>query len=187
MFHFQILHQSGSKNVVADALSRRPRVNAISTAYHQEFTELPTLYSTDPDFSTVWEQLQSGQTVSPYSLREGYLYHNQAICVAQPLRRKVMEEVHASPYAGHRGILTTTEALERYFFWPTLRADIEQYVRECLVCQKVKYDRHKPPGQLQPLPIPDGLWESIAMDFIMDLPRTQADNDAYMDDCGQIQ
>ena len=59
-----------------------------------------------------------------------------------------MEEVHALHYAGHRGIVATTNALKRYFFWPTLRADIEKCIRECIVCQKVKYDRHKVYGKL---------------------------------------
>ena len=89
-----------------------------------------------------------------------------------------MDEAHASPYAGHRGIMPTTQALERYFYWPNLQTDIEKYVRECMICQKVKYDRHKTPGLLQPLPIPEAPWESIAMDFITDLPRTQYGNDA---------
>ncbi|MCO5549002.1 hypothetical protein L7F22_002468 [Adiantum nelumboides] len=41
----------------------------------------------------------------------------------------------------------------------------------------VKFDGQKAPGLLQPLPIPDKPWESIAMDFILDLPRTQTSND----------
>ncbi|MCO5547318.1 hypothetical protein L7F22_000766 [Adiantum nelumboides] len=43
--------------------------------------------------------------------------------------------------------------------------------------KKVKFDRQKAPGLLQPLPIPDKPWESIAMDFIFDLSRTQTGND----------
>ncbi|MCO5609155.1 hypothetical protein L7F22_063377 [Adiantum nelumboides] len=35
----------------------------------------------------------------------------------------------------------------------------------------------KAPGLLQPLPIPDKPWESIAMHFIFDLPRTPTGND----------
>ncbi|MCO5548142.1 hypothetical protein L7F22_001600 [Adiantum nelumboides] len=46
-----------------------------------------------------------------------------------------------------------------------------------LVSDLVKFDRHKAPGLLQPLPIPDKPWESIAMDFIFDLPRTPTGND----------
>ena len=162
----------------ADALSRRPRVNAVSTVHHDEFSALPSLYKYDNDFKEVWADLNQAKAVSPYSLKDGFLYHQQAICVAQPLRQKVMDEAHASPYAGHRGIMPTTQALERYFYWPSMRTDIERYVRECLICQKVKYDRHKTPGLLQPLPIPEAPWESIAMDFITDLPRTQYGNDA---------
>ncbi|MCO5608753.1 hypothetical protein L7F22_062968 [Adiantum nelumboides] len=41
----------------------------------------------------------------------------------------------------------------------------------------VKFERQKAPGLLQPLPIPDKPWESIARDFIFDLPRTPTRND----------
>ncbi|MCO5579273.1 hypothetical protein L7F22_033127 [Adiantum nelumboides] len=87
-------------------------------------------------------------------------------------------EAHDSPYAGHRGISATINALERFFYKPTLRTDIDRYVRECLVCQKVKYDRHKVYGKLQPLPVPNTPWESTAMDFITDLPKSKTGNDA---------
>ncbi|MCO5580452.1 hypothetical protein L7F22_034320 [Adiantum nelumboides] len=93
------------------------------------------------------------------------------------LRPKVLIECHAPPYAGHRGIDATVKAVDTFFYWPTLRRDVDVFVRSCLVCQKVKFDRQKAPGLLQPLPIPDKPWESIAMDFIFDLPRTPTGND----------
>ncbi|MCO5595405.1 hypothetical protein L7F22_049447 [Adiantum nelumboides] len=163
---------------IADALSRRPKINAITTIYHEELETLYEKYPLDPDFAQIWNDLQAGQTVAPYSIKDDTLYHRHAICIVAPLRYKVMQEAHDSPYAGHRGISATTNALERYFYWPTLRADIEKYVRECLVCQKVKHDRHKVYGKLKPLPVPDKPWESIAMDFITDLPRSKNGNDA---------
>ena len=109
------MHTPRQKNVIADALSRRPRVNSVTTAHHEEFSALPILYEQDDDFQQVWQNLQQGIPSHPFSLRDGFLYHNQAICVAKPLQIKVMDEAHASPYAGHRGIMPTTQALERYF------------------------------------------------------------------------
>ena len=64
MFHFQILHTYGNTNVVADALSRRPRVNALTTIYHEELESLSELYPQDPDFSEIW-----------YSIGDDTLYH----------------------------------------------------------------------------------------------------------------
>ncbi|MCO5547930.1 hypothetical protein L7F22_001385 [Adiantum nelumboides] len=60
-----------------------------------------------------------------------------------------MTESHSPPYAGHRGIDSMIKALEMYFFWPSLRKDTESFVRSCLICQRVKYDRGKAYGLLQ--------------------------------------
>ncbi|MCO5614770.1 hypothetical protein L7F22_069054 [Adiantum nelumboides] len=97
--------------------------------------------------------------------------------VSRLLRQKVMKESHSPPYAGHRGIDLTIKALDMYFFWPSLRKDTESFVRSCLVCHLVKYDRGKAYELLQPLPIPTAPWESIAMDFIFGLPKTSSENE----------
>ena len=70
MFHIQILHTSRNKNLVADALSRRPRVNALTTIYHEELESLSELYPQDPDFSEVWKELKEGVARPPYSIRD---------------------------------------------------------------------------------------------------------------------
>ncbi|MCO5546933.1 hypothetical protein L7F22_000372 [Adiantum nelumboides] len=176
-FHFQIVHVQGQKNVVADALSQKLLVQAISAIHHSSFEDMVDQYATDTDFADIFTRIRDGEIVAGYSIREGYLMRKTMLCVTQSLREKVMTECHCPPYTGHRGIATTMKGVERYFYWPRLKKDVEEFVRSCLVCQKVKFDRHKEQGLLQPLPIPTRPWESIAMDFIFDLPRTQSGHD----------
>ncbi|MCO5571313.1 hypothetical protein L7F22_025051 [Adiantum nelumboides] len=92
------------------------------------------------------------------------------------LRDKVMQESHEPPYADHRSAQPTIQAMELYFYWPTMRQDVSDYISKCLTCQKVKYDRHKAFGLLQPLPIPERPWESITMDFVFGLPKSSQGN-----------
>lgn len=54
-----------------------------------------------------------------------------------------------------------------------MRNDISRFVRECAICQQAKVDHMLPAGLLQPLPIPQQIWEDIAMDFIVKLPPSQ--------------
>jgi transposase InsO family protein len=56
---------------------------------------------------------------------------------------------------------------------------IAKYVATCDVCQRMKAPRHKPYGQLVPLPQPDKLWQDIAMDFIVGLPPAVRRRKAY--------
>ncbi|MCO5556851.1 hypothetical protein L7F22_010405 [Adiantum nelumboides] len=60
MFHFQIVHVEG-KNVVANALSRKPQISAVSIPYHHELDDMREQYENDEDFARVFEQLIDGQ------------------------------------------------------------------------------------------------------------------------------
>ena len=99
------------------------------------------------------------------------------LCVIEQLKQKVMTESHSLLYARDRGIDASIKAVEYYFYWPSLRKDVENFVKTCITCQKVKYDRQKIVGLLQPSPIPDRPWQSIAMNFIFDLPRIPTRHD----------
>ncbi|MCO5608666.1 hypothetical protein L7F22_062880 [Adiantum nelumboides] len=129
-------------------------------------------YAIDPDFKDVISAIALGKKEEPFTLEDGYLLHGNRLCITHSLREKVMYESHAPPYAGHRGIQSTLRAIETYFYWPTMKRDILDYVSKCVVCQKTKFDRGKQPGLLQPLPIPNSPWESISMDFIFGLPKS---------------
>lgn len=48
--------------------------------------------------------------------------------------------------------------------------EVHNYVRNCSVFRKNKYENMAKPGLLHPLPVPQGVWESISIDFIEGLP-----------------
>lgn len=50
MFQFQIVHVDGKKNVVADALSRKPQVSAVSIVFHDDIEAMKDEYAQDQEF-----------------------------------------------------------------------------------------------------------------------------------------
>ena len=54
-------------------------------------------------------------------------------------RRKVLEEYHDSPDSGgHDGIWRTYMKLSKRFQWSSMRSDVKDYVKSCVLCQKNK-------------------------------------------------
>ncbi|RDX71802.1 hypothetical protein CR513_48793, partial [Mucuna pruriens] len=63
--------------------------------------------------------------------------------------------------------------LKKMFWWPSMKKEVVEFVYACLVCQKAKIEHKKSSGLLQPLHIPKLKWDSIFMDFVLGLPKTQ--------------
>lgn len=83
-----------------------------------------------------------------------------------------MHWVHTSSTGGHPGRYATLKKLQGLFYWKGLIKDVQNYIRNCTICQACKYDTAASPGLLQPLPIPTTVWQDIAMDFIEGLPKS---------------
>lgn len=88
------------------------------------------------------------------------------------LRNRLIRLHHDAPYAAHRGITKTLELIERLFWWPGSRHDVETYVRTCNLCQRMNTSNQKKAGLLQPLQVPAGPWRSVSMDLITGLPKS---------------
>ncbi len=96
------------------------------------------------------------------------------------LRQRIIAEHHDSPHAGHRGVLKTTELVERHFAWATLRGDVQVFVDSCDACQRHKASTQRAAGLLQPLPVPSRPWESVGCDLWVKLPPTPTGHDSVL-------
>lgn len=90
-----------------------------------------------------------------------------------PLRQKLMFEFHCTAIGGHAGIARTYHHVASNIFWKQMRKDIKVFVAACQICQQMKNSNLHPTGLLQPLPIPNQVFEDIAMDFITCLPSSK--------------
>ncbi|GLB39299.1 putative retrotransposable element tf2 155 kda protein type 1-like [Lyophyllum shimeji] len=87
------------------------------------------------------------------------------------LRRRIVEQHHDSRVAGHPGCWKTLELVSRSYWWPQMSRYIGSYTSTCDLCQRTKVQRQLPMGQLHPLPIPEGRWSVVSVDFIVELPE----------------
>jgi hypothetical protein len=107
-------------------------------------------------------------------MKEGLLCWNDKIVVPnnQNIINQILKEFHNSHIGGHAGITRTLARIRAQFYWKNMREDIRAYVSQCVICQQAKSINTMPAGLLQPLPIPNQVWEDVAMDFITGLPNS---------------
>nr|GEW21989.1 retrotransposable element Tf2 [Tanacetum cinerariifolium] len=114
--------------------------------------------------------------VPPYGLifkkRDGVWFRDGAILLSpsSPLLPTILDLGHLSPEGCHFGLHKTVAKIRTNFWWVGLKASVKTYLKECQICQRFKSDSMQPTGLLQPLPIPERVWEDISMDFIEGLP-----------------
>jgi hypothetical protein len=53
-----------------------------------------------------------------------------------------------------------------------MKIAVADFIKQCSICQHAKHLNQSPAGLLQPLPIPEGIWMDISMDFIEGLPKS---------------
>src|ERR1700761_3855867 len=117
---------------------------------------------------------------SEWSIENGLLYYRGKIYVpGSELRRQILTLCHDSKLAGHPGRWKTLELVSRNYWWPQMSRYIGKYVSTCDMCLRTKSIRQPPTGELHPLPIPDASWDTISVDFIVELPESNG-KDAIM-------
>uniref|UniRef100_A0A8C5QSG8 Gypsy retrotransposon integrase-like protein 1 n=1 Tax=Leptobrachium leishanense TaxID=445787 RepID=A0A8C5QSG8_9ANUR len=173
-FDLHITYRPGRKNGKADALSR---IGNPERTREQETILPSTCFLTQEN--TLWQMiarntpsLQEAPTGIPFSEKDGFLIHRERIYVPPLAVTAVLQHFHDSTLGGHRGIHKTSDIIKRSFWWPHMSRTITEYITNCPICIRMKTSRHRPQGLLHPLPVPSVPWSDIAMDFIVELPKS---------------
>ncbi|KAJ7949788.1 Ty3/gypsy retrotransposon protein [Quillaja saponaria] len=179
-YDFTILYRAGKENKGADSLSRQPQQIDLFTLVMPvalDLIDLQKALKVDPHTRMIMETLQSDPKAVPHFSISGHkLYFKDRLVIPadDTLRGKILFESHDTPASGHGGYLKTLKRVSKSFYWPNLKQEVKQYVQNCLHCQQNKYQALAPAGLLQPLPIPDQIWEDVSMDFIVGLPKSNS-------------
>jgi hypothetical protein len=145
-------------------------------SYGHETLEWPKLYQQDPEFTTTYHLLGTGATVTDFHIHDRLLCHLGHFCVPTNKHAKMIWESHYSRVTRHFGVEKTVVILQKHFYWPKLRQEVNKYIISFTACTIAK-TTIKNKGLYTPLPIPKKSWESISMDYMFGLSSTKHKND----------
>nr|GEU48103.1 hypothetical protein [Tanacetum cinerariifolium] len=86
--------------------------------------------------------------------------------------RKYTMQDEEMTMAGHARIMRTLALVDDTYYWLRMGDDVETFVRTWLIYQD-KIEQKKSGGLLEPLPTPNGPWESVSMNFITCLSKSK--------------
>ncbi|MBW0540873.1 hypothetical protein O181_080588 [Austropuccinia psidii MF-1] len=124
-------------------------------------------------YRSILEDLGKGKSVQDYSLDSSsklLVFKDWVVVQNDPtIQLNILQKGHDFPLAEHPGQEKTLKLVKRDFHWSGMTQFIKDYVSSCQQCSRNKNIHLKKFGILKPLPIPNGLWICLSMDFITQL------------------
>nr|GEV12313.1 retrotransposon protein, putative, Ty3-gypsy subclass [Tanacetum cinerariifolium] len=172
-----IRYYRGKANVVADALSRKERIEPLRVrALVMTFSlDLPTQILEAQIEALKPENLENEdvdgmirkdipkEKLEPCADGTLCLNGRSWLPCYGDLRSVIMHESHKSKYSIHPGSDKMYQDMKKLYWWPNMKANITTYVSKCLTCMRVKAKHQRPSGLLVQPAIPE--WkENDALD-----------------------
>ncbi|GJV54941.1 putative reverse transcriptase domain-containing protein, partial [Tanacetum coccineum] len=181
-----IRYNPGKANIVADALSRKERIEPLRVR------ALVMTISLDIPKRILEAQIEA---LKPENLRNedvgGMIRNDIPMEKLEPradgtlclhgrswlpcygdLRYVIMHESYKLKYSIHPGSKKMYQDIKKLYCWPNMKADIATYVSKCLTYARVKAEHQRPSELLVQPAIPEWKWDNITMDFITKLPKS---------------
>ena len=159
--------------------------------YHEPSRIYPFItfeQNADPELKEIIDKVNNlegeEQIKDNYVIFKDVLYKRQEkggrvrylLCVPKSKVRDVIFAHHDSAFSGHIGREKTLANIKSKYHWKTIYDDVAKYVNSCQRCQLFKLSNQRRAGLAQPLPIPSGPLQEIAMDNCGPFKRTKAGN-----------
>ena len=188
-YDVEIVYKPGPEMHLADTLSRAfldtteneqgefERVNAVKhlPMTEERLEELRTSTSSDEVLQQLKQVIQTGwpneknqlpAVLAPYftyrdelSVYDGLVFKGERLLIPKQMRQKMKERLHSS----HIGINGCLRRARECLFWPSMTAEIKEYVLQCEACSK--YETKQPKETLMSHELAERPWEKIGADL----------------------
>jgi len=194
-YDYVIKHRAGTASGQPDALSRRPDfdlgendnekmiiipperfvINALDSDEKLELLVAVAKEQEKDPFLLKLKMAPESQHPKGWSWKEEdrlWRYYDK-IYIPPIYQKIVFHTLHSHVTSGHPGQKPTLEKVQRYYYWPSVKTDVQRWVQSCDECQHFKTFPQKKHGLLQPNLIPSRPWEVVTMDLLTDLPESE--------------
>jgi hypothetical protein len=147
-FDFDIEYDKGKKNIVADALSRRPATCSLMEISAYWKSHLLVEYSKNKFACEVLDgQVQDDR----YRVIDDVIFYKDIVYLVPDsgLKKKILTSVHDSPLADHPGFFKTYRKIGERFLWKGLKQDVMRCISECVTYHQNKSGHTLPTEPLQ--------------------------------------
>eukprot|EP00731_Ephydatia_muelleri_P035961 Em0185g1a len=130
-----------------------------------------------PVGATANEKRRIRQQAAMFVLKERLLYYRATdagneICLKRVIanvkeRTKIIRACHDGVDGCHYGRDKTRAKIGQTYWWKGLNRDVDQYCRQCDVCQRVNAKLEGKKAELHPIPVPSKVWSQIGIDLIV--------------------
>ncbi|CAF3848061.1 unnamed protein product, partial [Rotaria sordida] len=157
------------------------------TSNNFDITQIKSEQAKDPIIQNKIEEIMKDPTKHSYVYKDGLLYKlalmrsNSAtkikfIYLPSSMINSLLQSYHNDPLSSHFGVRRTYLKIKNTFWWPKVEQSITQYMQSCLPCQQYNINRSKKPGQLYPIPVPEGPFQLIGIDYCGPFKKTPSGN-----------